>query len=632
MADAFPLMPVPTGGPAAPIEGATNSAPTADQHPYEGGIADTFKTNYYNSPVVTALSRGLGEAQNPAPISHDDAAQMLTAQGLDPAFLAKDGNTVGGVQAEAQRQSEIKLHQLRQDREGNNWSSRPLTQLGGAVTAGMVDPSNLVLGPAAAELGGMARGGLAARAAIGAGAGVAYNTGMQVGAGFESGHDPDLMSWQFLRDTTLSAGAGGLLHSAFGPRPATRIPASDSFSAAVNFTMGQEGGLANDTGGVTKFGISQKAHPGLDITKLTPADAGSIYHNEYWKAIDGDNIHDPKLAAAAFDAAVNQGPSNANKWLAESGGDVSKYLDLREQHYRELAASDPEKYGKYLNGWLLRLTSFRVQMMGQLPVRGEFTGPLSEFPHTGPEAGPHSDISTQQLNDEYMRRYGGATSPVPYSDDQMAVMRVMSGPSELVPPAFSDEYMQRHGGEAWPVLPKIEQRGPASPVSPDYYASLQQAGQRWGAGWDDRMAAGAVALKQFEADNEVDPGIAFTKRSALTIPGEHDDQVRTLESEALQRAQPNPLRYDLKDGDADALAQVQTEAEQAPKPVEENNLNDYATQADMLREGAGEGVKDAAAAATNAHEEGTQMTHDELTKAVQSAVQCGVAKGISYGA
>jgi len=126
--------------------------------------------------------------------------------------------------------------------------------------------------------------------------------------------------------------------------------------------------------------------------------------------------------------------------------------------------------------------------------------------------------------------------------------------------------------------------------------------------------------------------MAFTKRSALTIGDDHNEQVRSLESEALQNARPDPLKYSLSDGDQNNLDRVNSEAQQgAAEPKEEDHVNDFAQQADMLRENGGEAVKNAATEATNVHEEGTQMTHDEFTKAVQSAVNCGVVKGLSYG-
>ncbi len=58
-----------------------------------------------------------------------------------------------------------------------------------------------------------------------------------------------------------------------------------SFDQALKFVLEREGGYVNDSsdpGGETKFGISKKAYPNLDIRNLTPELAGAIYKADYW--------------------------------------------------------------------------------------------------------------------------------------------------------------------------------------------------------------------------------------------------------------------------------------------------------------------------------------------------------------
>jgi lysozyme family protein len=53
----------------------------------------------------------------------------------------------------------------------------------------------------------------------------------------------------------------------------------------LDWIIRAEGGLSadpNDRGGLTKFGISQKAYPNLNIEALTEADARRIYERDYW--------------------------------------------------------------------------------------------------------------------------------------------------------------------------------------------------------------------------------------------------------------------------------------------------------------------------------------------------------------
>lgn len=60
------------------------------------------------------------------------------------------------------------------------------------------------------------------------------------------------------------------------------------FNGAVERTLKFEGILSNDkydAGGLTKFGISKRAYPKLDIVNLTVEDAKKIYERDYWKGL-----------------------------------------------------------------------------------------------------------------------------------------------------------------------------------------------------------------------------------------------------------------------------------------------------------------------------------------------------------
>lgn len=90
-----------------------------------------------------------------------------------------------------------------------------------------------------------------------------------------------------------------------------------TFERAVAFVLKREGGFSDDPrdpGGATKFGISARAYPDVDIANLTIEQATAIYRRDYWDRIKGDLLPAP-LALMAFDAAVNQGPRRAIQWL-----------------------------------------------------------------------------------------------------------------------------------------------------------------------------------------------------------------------------------------------------------------------------------------------------------------------------
>jgi hypothetical protein len=115
------------------------------------------------------------------------------------------------------------------------------------------------------------------------------------------------------------------------------------------------------TGMPVNKGIDQRANPEIDVSKLSKEDAKKIYREKYWKASGADELPE-KLALVHFDATVNQGPEKAKQLLEASGGDVSKYLELRKADYQRLAEQNPQKYGSSLKGWMNRLDSIAADV------------------------------------------------------------------------------------------------------------------------------------------------------------------------------------------------------------------------------------------------------------------------------
>jgi lysozyme family protein len=68
-----------------------------------------------------------------------------------------------------------------------------------------------------------------------------------------------------------------------------------------------EGGYANnknDRGGETKYGISKKYHPDIDIKNLTVEQAKEIYRKEYWDKWNFSDIRDQMIAELIFNFMV----------------------------------------------------------------------------------------------------------------------------------------------------------------------------------------------------------------------------------------------------------------------------------------------------------------------------------------
>ena len=148
-----------------------------------------------------------------------------------------------------------------------------------------------------------------------------------------------------------------------------------NFENAVEITLKNEGGLVDnpsDPGGLTKFGISQRSYPNVDIKNLTVEDAKAIYLRDFWRF---GGINDQQVADKLFDMVVNIGHTaikliqKAVGFSQQDGvyGPVTEtainsftpgtllpvYKGLLADHYAAIANANPAET-KFLHGWLNR--------------------------------------------------------------------------------------------------------------------------------------------------------------------------------------------------------------------------------------------------------------------------------------
>jgi lysozyme family protein len=94
----------------------------------------------------------------------------------------------------------------------------------------------------------------------------------------------------------------------------------NGFDLAFDRLIGNEGGYVNDSGdpgGETKWGISKRSYPSLDIPNLSREDAKGIYKRDFWDRIQGGNMPFA-VAFQAFDFAVNSGIETAVRNLQQA--------------------------------------------------------------------------------------------------------------------------------------------------------------------------------------------------------------------------------------------------------------------------------------------------------------------------
>jgi lysozyme family protein len=120
------------------------------------------------------------------------------------------------------------------------------------------------------------------------------------------------------------------------------------FNAAFLLVVGAEGGYVddpNDPGGETKYGISKREYPSLNISALTIDDAKAIYLRDYWAPL-GLDAKPWGTSLLKFDASVNQGLSYA-RTLPDDPTDICVARALRYASNSHLPT-----YGR---GWFNRL-------------------------------------------------------------------------------------------------------------------------------------------------------------------------------------------------------------------------------------------------------------------------------------
>lgn len=156
----------------------------------------------------------------------------------------------------------------------------------------------------------------------------------------------------------------------------------DLFESAVAYVLKWEGGYVNnpaDPGGETRFGISKRNYPSIDISSLTADQAKSLYKSDFWDHFQLSAITNPPLAIKVLDVLVNMGTSGAKviqQALCAVGHPVavdglfgvgtiaainqSNYVSLLSEiraqmaaHYASLALNNPSEK-TFLLGWMRR--------------------------------------------------------------------------------------------------------------------------------------------------------------------------------------------------------------------------------------------------------------------------------------
>ena len=129
----------------------------------------------------------------------------------------------------------------------------------------------------------------------------------------------------------------------------------EDFLVAVNDLIDNwEGGYVNDPkdpGGETRYGISKRSYPNVDIKTLTRDGAITLYYYDYWLGPHMEKI-DPAMRAKVFNMGVLVGPQTA-KNLAIGCHNLDEYRQVCKKHFEPIVIRHPV-CAKYLRGWTRR--------------------------------------------------------------------------------------------------------------------------------------------------------------------------------------------------------------------------------------------------------------------------------------
>jgi lysozyme family protein len=95
-----------------------------------------------------------------------------------------------------------------------------------------------------------------------------------------------------------------------------------NFDIVFDRVIGIESGYSNnpnDPGGETKYGISKRSYPDLDIKNLTREQAKEIYLRDFWNRLEMDSLPE-SIVYQLFDFAINSGVSTSIRYFQRALG------------------------------------------------------------------------------------------------------------------------------------------------------------------------------------------------------------------------------------------------------------------------------------------------------------------------
>lgn len=139
-----------------------------------------------------------------------------------------------------------------------------------------------------------------------------------------------------------------------------------NFDEAITYILEYEGGYSDhpdDPGSKTKYGVSQRAYPKINIKDLTVEQAKNIYKLDYWD-LCGAELLPPALRLMVLDCAVLQGIQTSIKFTqrcvgVKSDGHIGPVTKLALNNINQI-------------DFLIVYSKLRLERFSSLPHWGTF--------------------------------------------------------------------------------------------------------------------------------------------------------------------------------------------------------------------------------------------------------------------
>lgn len=379
------VSPIPDGPvtrrvPPAPLEGARVGAGRGAW----GAAAGAF----VGSLGISLETQAIGAAEGGAAIKHDDAARRMTDGGYDAAVLPEGDVSEGYLRAIMMQQDSIARSEFEAERAHLSGFTRGAASLLGAAA----DPLFLALSPLLGKAAMVARGGIAARAAYGAGEGAALMAAYDIGLrefGTARG-DRDIDFYSASSDILWGTLLGSAAHTALGPRkPVTletlaALERSDAAAAASGLAVSE---VVSPAGAVGKYQIMPGTARGYGIDPVTLTDP-AVNEAVAAKLLD-DLTSRYRGDSEAVAIAYNAGPKWADRWIRagrnddilpkETQGYVTRLRELNDIPVERGAAyGEVPSFSASVNSRLARVAVEQMSRDAEVNVEGALRQSLAD--------------------------------------------------------------------------------------------------------------------------------------------------------------------------------------------------------------------------------------------------------------